>query len=112
MTPPPTTRAKVKNAGPTFHKLMELTLAGMDNKTCLVYIDDIIVFNNTEKGHLETLTEMFHRIRGAGMRLNPSKCLLERQEVTFLGHKVMSGGILPDSRNVEKSGSIAKVSKL
>ena len=92
----------LKNAGPTFQKLMELILAGMDNKTCLVYIDDIIVFNNTEKSHLETLTEMFHRIRSAGMKLKPSKCLLGRQEVTFLGHKVTSGGILPDPRNVEK----------
>ena len=92
----------LKNAGPTFQKLMELILAGMDNKTCLVYIDDIIVFNSTEKGHLTTLTEMFHRIRGAGMKLKPSKCLLGRQEVTFLGHRVMSGGILPDPRNVDK----------
>ena len=92
----------LKNAGPTFQKLMELILAGMDSKTCLVYIDDIIVFNSTEKGHLKTLKEMFHRIRGAGMKLKPSKCLLGRQEVTFLGHKVMHGGILPDPRNVEK----------
>ena len=92
----------LKNAGPTFQKLMELIMAGMDNKTCLVYIDDIIVFNGTEKGHIETLKEMFHRIRGAGMKLKPSKCLLGRKEVTFLGHKVMAGGILPDPRNVEK----------
>ena len=92
----------LKNAGPTFQKLMELILAGMDNKTCLVYIDDIIVFNSTEKGHLETLQDMFQRIRSAGMKLKPSKCHLGRQEVTFLGHKVVAGGILPDPRNAEK----------
>ena len=92
----------LKNAGPTFPKLKELILAEMDSKTCLVYIDDKIVFNGTETGHLETLTKMFNRIRAAGMKLKPSKSLLGRKEVTFLGHKVMSRGILPDPRNVEK----------
>ena len=92
----------LKNAGATFQRLMELVLAGMDSKSCLVYIDDIIVFGETEREHLKNLEEVFHRIRTAGMKLKPKKCCLARDEVVFLGHKVGRRGVEPDPANVEK----------
>ena len=92
----------LKNAGPTFQRLMELVLAGIDSKSCLVYIDDIIVFGKTEESHLETLEEVFQRIRKAGMKLKPKKCSLAKAEVVFLGHKVGREGVQPDPSNVAK----------
>ena len=56
----------LKNAGPTFQRLMELVLAGVDSRTCLVYMYDIIVFGKTEETHLKTLEEVFERIKGRG----------------------------------------------
>ena len=92
----------LKNAGATFQRLMELVLAGMDSKNCLVYIDDIIVFGETEKAHLMNLEDVFQRVRAAGMKLKPKKCCLARDEVVFLGHKVGKNGVQPDPANVEK----------
>ena len=92
----------LKNAGATFQRLMELVLAGMDSKSCLVYIDDVIVFGETEHAHLKHLEEVFERIRAAGMKLKPQKCCLARDEVVFLGHKVGKTGVQPDPANINK----------
>ena len=43
------------NAAVTFQRLMELVLAGIDSRSCLVYIDVIIVFGETEQAHLRSL---------------------------------------------------------
>ncbi|KRY10173.1 Retrovirus-related Pol polyprotein from transposon [Trichinella patagoniensis] len=40
------------NAPGTFQRLMERTLSGLVGKSCLVYLDDIIVFSATEEEHL------------------------------------------------------------
>lgn len=92
----------LKNASGTFQKLMEMILAGLDTKSCLVYLDDVILFNRTEDEHLATLQEVFERIRAAGLKLKAQKCRFARKEVTFLGHLVSEEGIRPDPRNVEK----------
>ena len=92
----------LKNASGTFQRLMELVLAGMDATTCLVYLDDIVLFNRSEDDHLGTLRDVFQRIREAGLKLKPKKCVLARKEVTFLGHRVSKGGVKPDPRNIEK----------
>ena len=92
----------LRNAGATFQRLMELVLAGVDSKTCLVYLDDVVLFNKTEQDHLETLTEVFECVRAAGLKLKPQKCFIGRKEVTFLGHHVTREGIQPDPANIEK----------
>ena len=92
----------LRNAGATFQRLMELVLAGVDARSCLVYLDDVVLFNKTEEHHLRTLEEVFTCIRRAGLKLKPQKCSIGRKEVTFLGHHISREGIRPDPSNVEK----------
>ena len=51
------------NAPATFHRLMNMDLAGIQWKNCLVYMDDIIVIGKTFAEHLLNLKEVF-RDRG------------------------------------------------
>ena len=90
------------NAPPTFQHLMQLVLQGLSWKTCLVYLDDIIVYSPSFSVHLEHLREVFDRIRAANLKLKPSKCCFAQQEVTFLGHVVSAAGVKPDPRNTDK----------
>ena len=92
----------LRNAGATFQRLMELVLAGVDARSCLVYLDDVVLFNKTEEGHLRTLEEVFACIRKAGLKLKPQKCFIGKKEVTFLGHQVSREGVRPDPANIEK----------
>ncbi|MEW8548469.1 MAG: reverse transcriptase domain-containing protein, partial [Candidatus Thiodiazotropha sp.] len=90
------------NAPATFQRLMDLVLAGMHWKCCLVYLDDIIVFTSTVDEHLTKLREVFSCIRDAGLTLKSSKCQLFETSVSFLGHQVSGSGIRPDANNIEK----------
>ena len=61
----------LKNAPATFQRLMETVLAGLIRKSCLDYLDDIIVTGRT---FAENLRNVFIRLREARLRLKPRKC--------------------------------------
>ena len=89
------------NAPATFERLMEIVLRGLTWKTCLVYLDDVLVMGKTFDEHLENLKAVFSRIQNAHLKLNPKKCSLFQQQVEFLGHVVSSEGIHTDERKIE-----------
>ena len=61
----------LSNASATFQRLMEQVLACLHCSTCLVYLDDIIVFSRTVAEHLGQRRGMFTRLKNAGLRLKP-----------------------------------------
>ena len=71
------------------------------HKSCLVYLDDILVIGRTFTEHLNNLVKVFSRLRQAGLRLKPSKCCLARTEVEYLGHVVSQGGVAAHPKKVE-----------
>lgn len=89
------------NAPATFQRLMETVLAGLARQTCMVYIDDILVFSKTFKEHLSHLEEVFHRLRQAGLRLKLKKCAFAQPKVECLGHVVTRDGFEVDPKKVE-----------
>ena len=76
-----------------FQRLMDLVLCGLSYQTCMVYLDDIIVFAPDFDGHLDRLEEIFQRLRSANLKLHPGKCSLLQRRVAFLGHVVSATGI-------------------
>ena len=60
----------LRNAPATFQRFVDITLAGLAWKSCLVYLDDIIVFSNTKEEHLEQLDAVLGRLYRAGLSLN------------------------------------------
>jgi len=72
---------------------MELTLSGLHWTTCLVYLDDIIIFSRTVEEHLEQLREVLERLKDAGLKLKPSKCHLLQKSVGYLGHVISEHGV-------------------
>ena len=90
------------DAGATFQRLMEIALAGLQWVSCLIYMDDVIVFGKNFEEHHCRLMEVLQRFREAGLKLKPANCNFFRQEVKFLGHVINTDGVLPDPDNVEK----------
>lgn len=88
------------NAPGCFERLMERVLDGLQWKTALVYLDDVIVFGSTFEQELGRLEEVLQRLRKANLKLSPKKCLLFQHEVPFLGHVVSSGGVRTDPGKV------------
>ena len=91
-----------EECAPTFQRLMELVLNGVDWQHVLVYIDDICLFSTTFEHHLALLRDVFTKLRAANLKLKPSKCKLFQGCVVFLGHEVSASGVRPDPANTEK----------
>ena len=65
----------------TFQRSMDLVMNELNLESCLVYLDDIIVFS------------VDIPIKTAGLKLKPSKCALLQRRVGFLGHIVSEAGV-------------------
>ncbi|KAJ8008876.1 hypothetical protein DPEC_G00082990 [Dallia pectoralis] len=90
------------NAPATFQRLMDRVLAGLQWETCLVYLDDIIVLGRDGTEMLERLSQVFGRLRVANLKLKPSKCVLFREQVVYLGHIVSAKGVATDPKKIQK----------
>ena len=76
-----------------FQRLMDLVLCGLTYESCLVYLDDIIVFARDFQSHKERLQEVFERLRRASLKLHHAKCYMFQRRVSFLGHVLSEAGI-------------------
>ena len=72
---------------------MYVVISDLNLKTCLVYIDDIVVFSSTIKEHIERLKQIFQRLRDAGLKLKPAKCKLLQRRLMYRGHIVSEEGV-------------------
>ncbi|OWY92842.1 Retrovirus-related Pol Polyprotein from transposon 412 [Phytophthora megakarya] len=89
------------NAVPAFERLMENVLVDLKWRTCLVYLDDCVVFSHDFPTHLIRLKQVLERFRMAGFKLKMKKCKWGRDQVAFLGHIVTPSGILPNPEKVK-----------
>ena len=89
------------NAPATFQRLMERCMGELNLRECLNYLDDIIIFSTTFEEHLQRLQAVFERLKEHNLKLKPSKCMLFRKKVTYLGHVVSEAGIETDPTKIE-----------
>ena len=79
-----------------FPLLMNQVLEGLN--FAMTYLDDIIIFSNSEEEHLLHLEEVFHWLRKAGLKMKQSKCDFFKSQIHYLGRLISEDGIcsLPD----------------
>ena len=78
-----------------------MILRGLQWKTLLIYLDDIIIISSNTSEHFQRLEEVLDRLREASLKLKPSKCHLLKKDVLFLGHVVGENGIKPNPELIE-----------
>ena len=88
------------NSTSSFQRCMQLILQGLQWKTVLIYLGDIIVFSSTLDDYFEKLREVFQLLQSAGLKLKPTKCDLLKKEVLFLGHIVGANSIGPNPKHL------------
>lgn len=84
------------NAPATFERMIDNVLRGLKWKTCLCYLDDIVIFSRTFEEHLLRLDEILTCLSKAGLQLNTKKCKFASKSIKVLGHVVSQDGIRPD----------------
>jgi transposase InsO family protein len=88
-----------KNSSATFQRLMNhitRNLAG-----CEVYIDDVVIYANDWETHVARLRAFLQAVHEVGLTVNLSKTDFAKASVTFLGHIVGQGKVMPRDAKVE-----------
>ena len=62
------------NAPATFQQLMQNCLRELNYTTCLVYLDDVVIYSSTQEEHLDQLRKVLEQFHLNGLKLKPSKC--------------------------------------
>lgn len=94
-----------KGAPAVFQRLMNTVLAGLIKNTCMVYLDDVIIYSETLQEHRDKLKLVFDRLRQHNLQLQPDKCNFLMREIKYLGHVINGQGVAPDP---EKTRAISK----
>ena len=89
------------NAPVTFQRLMQNCLGKLNLTYALIYLDDVIVFSQTEEEHFHRLQVVFARFLEHGLKLKPSKCHFLQDEITFLGHEISADRMKPGTANLK-----------
>ena len=95
------------NAPATFQRLMQNCLGELNLTYALIYLDDIVVFSDSEAEHVKCLGAVFERFQEHGLKLKPSKCNFFRKEINYLGHRVSADGMRPGTENMEGIAEMA-----
>ena len=87
--------------GARWFSTLDLASGYWQVEVCLVYLDDIIIFSQTIKEHLERLRDVFSHLRAAGLKVKPSKCHLLQKMVHYFGHIISENGVATDPDKVK-----------
>ena len=79
------------NAPACFQRALDLVLTKYKWKTCLVYLDDVIIYCNNLDDHIVHVNETLSTLADAGITLKVNKCHFFQKEVEYLGHMVKPG---------------------
>ncbi len=81
---------------------MDKLLDSLICKSCLVYLDDVIIYGKTFKETLANLKLMMAHLHEHNLLAKARKCELFEMSIAFLWHFVSEEGIATDSKKVEK----------
>ena len=76
--------------------------------TCLVYLDDVIIYSSMQEEHIKCLWAVLEHFRIQGLKLKPSKCKFFKEKIEYLGHSISLKGVWPSKDNLK---AIAKYPK-
>ena len=96
------------NTPVTFQRLMTNCLGELNYLTCLVYLDDVAIYSNTQEEHIKCLQAVLKHFRFHGLKLKPLKCEFFKEKIEYLGHNVSLKGMWPSRDNLK---AIAKYPK-
>ena len=77
-----------------FQLLIDKVLMGC-SKFAMGYLDDIIIFSNSELEHLRHIEEIFTRLEGFGLKMKREKCNFFKKHIQYLGHLIAEDGFTP-----------------
>lgn len=91
----------LKNAPAAFQQRMDQLFADLLFRVCEIYLDDIIIFGDTEEAFLKNVETVLQRLIRFHLTAKISKCLFGFKELSFLGFLVSEQGYRMDPKRTE-----------
>ncbi len=89
------------NAPGTFQSYINEILHEYLNKFCSAYLDDILIYSDTEEEYLEHIKIVLEKLRKAGLYLDIKKCEFKVKIVKYLDLIIIDEGIKMDPVKIE-----------
>ena len=86
----------LSNAPATFQRVLDIVLSRYRWQTCLVYLDDVIIFSKNMDDHVKHVREVLTALRDAGVTLKLKNCEFFKDSVRYLGHVIRPGRLEVD----------------
>ena len=81
------------NAPTTFMRLMNEVLKDLIGIFVIVYLDDILIFNQLKEEHLRHLRLVLRRLHQENILINLKKCSFMKIELVFWGFVISQKGL-------------------
>lgn len=88
------------NTSATFQAYINKALVGLMDVTCVVYLDDILIYSVDTSEHWRHVKQVLERLRQFQLYANLKKCQFYIEQVEFLGFIVFIEGVAMDQERV------------
>ncbi|RKK36831.1 Transposon Tf2-6 polyprotein, partial [Fusarium oxysporum f. sp. cepae] len=88
------------NAPAVFQRMITNVLREHLDIFVVCYLDDILIFSDTEEEHTEHVHKVLKALQDANMLVEPTKSHFHQSQVTYLGHEISHNEIRMDRRKI------------
>jgi len=81
------------NAPATLEDAMEIIFRDMLDRGLLIYIDDFLIYSETEEDNSQTVLEVLRTLKNNNLAIAPDKCVWHASRIKFLEYIISSEGI-------------------
>ena len=85
----------------TFQQLMTNCLGELNYLTCLVYLNDVIIYSSTQEEHVKHLHTVLECFRLHRLKFKLLRCEFFKERIEYLGHSVSLKGMWPSRDNLK-----------
>lgn len=91
----------LSNAPATFQAYINAALAKKLDVFVIVYLDDILIYSENPKDHVDYVKWVLDRLQKQSLFANLKKCFFHMEEVSFLGYIVFANGVHIENSRVD-----------
>jgi len=92
----------LSNAPSTFMRLMNEVLKEFIGKFIIVYLDDILIYNQSKEEHLRHLRYALEKLQQEKLLINLKKCSFLKTRLVYWGFVISKDGLKLDLRKVKE----------
>ena len=92
---------RLTNTPATCQALINNIIRAHLDQTAITYLDNILVYLNTQQEHTKHVKDVLQYLQKAGLKLNLKKCKFNKLEVEFLRYIIGIQGIKINSEKIK-----------